>query len=87
MRFLLPAALSIVAAFPAVADEASGQILAYDRVAHILVLEDKSVWTLDPALVLPEDLAAGDKITIVYEGKADDGIGAISTLTKSRESK
>jgi len=81
MRTLLTAALALAAAFPAFADETQGVVVAYDRVAHILVLDDMTIWTLDPALALPDGLAAGDGVTIVYEGKADDGIGAIASVT------
>jgi hypothetical protein len=83
MRLPLIAALSIAAAVPAFADETQGKIVAFDRVAHILVLSDMTVWTLDPALTVPENLAAGDTIEIVYEGKADDGIGAVTALTRT----
>ena len=64
MRVLLTSAALIVSAIPALADNTSGTVLAFDRVAHVLVLDDKTVWNLPPDLMLPENLAAGETITI-----------------------
>ncbi len=83
MRTFLSAALVLAAVLPAYADETQGTIVAFDRVANILVMDDKTVWTLDPALALPDGLAAGDTVEIVYQGIADDGIGAITALTRT----
>lgn len=82
MRVLLTSA-ALLAALPAFADETSGTVLAYDRVAHVLVLDDKTVWSLPGDLILPDDLVAGDTITIEFETAGDNGVGKINSITRS----
>ena len=83
MRVLLTSAALIVSAIPALADNTSGTVLAFDRVAHVLVLDDKTVWNLPPDLMLPENLAAGDTITIDYDGAGENGYGEINGITRN----
>lgn len=83
MRVLLTSAALIVSAIPALADNTSGTVLAFDRVAHVLVLDDKTVWNLPPDLILPEDLVAGDPITIDFDGAGENGYGAINSITRN----
>ena len=83
MRVLLTSAALIVSAIPALADNTSGTVLAFDRVAHVLVLDDKTVWNLPPDLMLPENLAAGDTITIDYDGAGENGYGEINSITRN----
>ena len=82
MRVLLTSA-ALLAARPAFADETSGTVLAYDRVAHVLVLDDKTVWSLPGDLILPDDLVAGDTITIDFQTAGDNGVGKINSITRS----
>lgn len=50
-----------------------GKILAHDRVAHRIVMEDKSVVVYDPAKVqLPDDLKAGDMVEVDFSGAEGD---------------
>jgi hypothetical protein len=84
MRALLTSAL-LLAATPALADETSGEILAFDRVQRVIVLTDLTVWPLPEELALPEDLAAGDRIRIVYAGGGDAGVGKISSIERTEE--
>lgn len=69
-------------AFPAgAADTLSGEVLAHDRVAHVIVLEDKSVVTYNPAKVtVPETLAAGDQVEISFTGGEGER-GTILSIT------
>ncbi len=67
---------------PALADETTGTIQAYDRLDHLIVLKDKTVWSLPGALPVPADLKAGDKVRIVYTAAGDSGIIKIDTLTR-----
>ena len=80
MRTLL-LAVTLLAAAPALADETTGTILAYDRLASRVVLNDRTVWELGTTLV-PADLAAGDVVTIAYNSAGDSGVGKITTLTR-----
>lgn len=82
MRVLLSAFSFIVLAAPAFADEVTGVILAYDRVDHVIVLDDKTVWEIPADFSLPDELVAGDKITIEFQGAAENGIGKILTITR-----
>lgn len=83
MRILFYLVLTAFAAVPALADNTSGTILAFDRVAHIIVLEDNTIWNIVPVdLALPEDLKAGDKITIDFQTNGDNGVGSINSITR-----
>ncbi|WP_375260197.1 hypothetical protein [Citreimonas sp.] len=81
MRALLVSA-AILAAAPAFADETTGTILAFDRVAGIMVLEDKTVWELAAAAEIPEDLVAGERVTLVYATAGEDGLTRIDSITR-----
>lgn len=81
MRILLAAAL--LAAAPAFADETSGTVLAFDRVAGLIVLEDKTVWEVSADVTLPDNLAAGDMVTFVYESAGEDGFTKFESVTRN----
>lgn len=81
MRAVLIASLLLCGA-PALADETAGTVLAFDRVANILVLDDKTVWSLGAKTNVTPDLVAGDKVKIMYTGGGDAGIGAIASVLK-----
>jgi hypothetical protein len=81
MRTFLIASLMLCAA-PALADETVGKILAFDRVASVLVLDDKTIWNFNAKTEVSPGLVAGDTVKIVYAGGGDAGIGAIASVTK-----
>ena len=69
-------------ATPVLADTTGGVVVAYDRVDHVLVLDDKTVWDLAPAGdLVPEGLSAGNKISIEYDSAGDSGVGKITAIT------
>ena len=75
------ALLGSMLATPALADTAGGTVVAYDRVDHVLVLDDKTVWDLAPAgELVPEGLSAGNKVTIEYDSAGDSGVGKITAI-------
>ncbi|AAV93796.1 hypothetical protein KQ247_11045 [Ruegeria pomeroyi] len=80
MRSLLFAATLFAAATPVLADEVTGIILAYDRVDGRIVLEDKTVWSLEFVEEIPEGLAVGDEVRIVFEAAGEDGITKINAI-------
>jgi hypothetical protein len=75
-------AIAVLSAIlPARADEVTSTVTAYDRVAGVLVLKDKSVIALDKMTGdAPATLSAGDRVSIEYEGD-EDGISAINSIT------
>ncbi|AKI01994.1 hypothetical protein IMCC20628_03302 [Hoeflea sp. IMCC20628] len=74
--------LGSMLASPALADSTSGVVVAYDRVDHVLILDDKTVWDLTPAGdLVPEGLRAGDNVTIDYDSAGDSGVGKITAIT------
>ncbi|WP_299816903.1 hypothetical protein [uncultured Jannaschia sp.] len=75
------AVFALLTATPALADEVSGTILAYDRQANVIVFSDRSVWELGD-LEVPEDLEAGDRVTIDFTSAGDSGIGKANALTR-----
>lgn len=80
-RLPLFALLAGTLAAPAVADTVTGEILAFDRVAQIMVLDDKSVWSLrDGGAEAPEGLEAGDTVTLTFQSVSDNGYGKITQI-------
>ena len=82
MRTILAAAVAVVSALPAFADETEGHVLAYDRKAHVIVLTDKSTWSLPADMMVPADLGAGDRVLFEYETAGEDGLTAITAVTR-----
>ena len=81
-RLTLIAALAL--ASPVLADETEGEILAYDRLANLVVMRDRTVWRLGTLLV-PADLQSGDRVRIDYEMAGEDGITRIDSLERIEE--
>ena len=76
---LVSSSLSFAA--PALADDVTSTVTAYDRVANVVVLADKSVFDLSIATdSIPPTLSAGDRITIDFKGD-EDGVSAINSIT------
>ena len=46
MRVILAILALVSPTVPAFADQVVGTILAFDRVDHIIVLDDKTIWTI-----------------------------------------
>ena len=82
LALTLAAAVSGAAAVPALADQTTGTILAYDRLDNTLVMKDRTVWTLAADLQVPADLAAGDKVTLVFASGGENGIDKVIRLTR-----
>ena len=82
LSFVVSAVLLAAAPAAAASDVTQGNILALDRKARLLVLEDRTVWSLETLKSeLATDLKAGDRIEIVYEAN-EDGVGTIRTITR-----
>jgi len=79
---ILPAIALIATALPALADSTGGTVVAYDRVEGVIVLDDKTVWDIPDTLELPENLVAGDVITIDYTSNGDNGVGKYNAITR-----
>jgi hypothetical protein len=74
--------LGSLLATSALADTTGGVVVAYDRVDHVLVLDDKTVWDLTPAGdLVPEGLSAGNHVTIEYDSAGDSGVGKITAIS------
>ncbi|SNS06417.1 hypothetical protein [Antarctobacter heliothermus] len=82
MRTLFAAAVAVLFALPAVADETEGLVLAYDRKANLLVLTDKTIWQLPTTIDVPADLGAGDRVLLEYQTAGEVGLTAIDSLTR-----
>lgn len=83
MKTFAAAALALLAALPAFADETTGKVVAYDRKAGVMVLGDMTVWRLPPDLLVPSDLGRGDQVRLVYETAGEDGLTRIGELTRT----
>ncbi|MCV2873737.1 hypothetical protein OEZ71_15670 [Defluviimonas sp. WL0050] len=81
MRALL-LALTLVLSTPAIADETTGKILAFDRVANVIVLDDKTIWPLADTTEISPDLVAGDMVKIDYVGGGDAGVASITSILR-----
>ena len=82
MRILLITAIAVSSAIPAFADETTGEVLAYDRLANIIVLSDKTVWSLGGEIAVPADLGRGDTVRLEYQTAGEDGLTSIDALTR-----
>ncbi len=67
------------------ADITTGTVLAFDRKANLIVLTDRTVWSLEGKTArMPEGLAAGDRVEFSYEAD-EDGIADIRDIKVIRE--
>ncbi len=82
MRLLLAAVLAATAALPALADQTEGVVVAFDRKANVIVLEDMTIWPLPSGDTAPADLVAGDHILIQFQGAGENGVGAVTAVTR-----
>ncbi len=72
-----------LSAKPGLADDTTGFILAYDRLANVIVMDDKTVWEIVPKdLPLPADLMKGDRIRIEFVTNGDNGVGMINSIKR-----
>jgi PDZ domain-containing secreted protein len=83
MRALSIAFLFSALASPLLADDTSGTVVAFDRVDRIIVLDDKTVWPLQEATEVPDDLKAGDSVRIDYVGGGAAGVTSVTSVTRS----
>ena len=81
MRHLIALAV-LLAAAPALADETEGEILAYDRLANLVVMRDRTVWELGAELMVPADLQSGDRVRLVYRTAGEDGVTKIDSIER-----
>lgn len=85
-KIALGSLILAVGASAALADSTEGTVVAYDRKAGIIVLEDKTIWTLEGSEATPPpDLKAGDSIKIEYESAGDDGVTKIDAVKPAGE--
>lgn len=76
-------AILCLSATPGLADSVTGTILAYDRLANVIILDDKTVWEIVPKdLPLPADLMKGDRIHIDFVTNGDSGVGKINSIER-----
>ena len=82
MRLFAPLAVSFaVLSVPVLADTVMGQVLSFNPATQILVLEDKSSWSLkDGGIAAPVGLAAGQTVTIDFTTNGDNGFGKINSV-------
>lgn len=76
----LATTLATSLAAPALALETTGTVVAHDRVAHRLVMQDRTSYQYNPETTeLPRAILAGDVIKISYRG-GEDGVESISRI-------
>ena len=82
VKAVLASAILVASFSAALADRVVGKILAFDRQAKLIILEDKTVWTLAGAAdnAVPADLKSGDRVEINYESGGDDGLRKIDAI-------
>ncbi|MCE0505304.1 hypothetical protein LR948_08075 [Roseivivax sp. GX 12232] len=74
------AALLALAPLAAFADQTQGTIATYDPEKRLLVLTDKTVWSLETLETAPV-LAPGQKVAILYTSDADNGWKTINAVS------
>jgi len=61
-------------------DITHGIVLAHDRKARLLILSDRTAWSLrDMKSAVPEGLKAGTRVEILYQAD-EDGIASIESI-------
>lgn len=79
---LLCTAAIVATASMSHADTIEGKVVAYDRKAQLLVMEDRSIYSLagyDAPLLA--ELEAGDMVLIETKGEGEDGYGLVTEIT------
>ncbi len=71
-RIVSAVALAAALVTPALADQTDGIVASFDGRTGVLVMDDRTVWTL-PAASLPVDLTVGARIRIEFEGLGENG--------------
>jgi len=85
LSFAVVSILLTVAPGAGAQDVTQGTVLALDRKARVLVLQDRTVWALElMKSELTADLKAGDRIEISYESD-EEGVSAIASIVKLTE--
>lgn len=81
-RIFAAALIAASLAAPAFAGETDGTIVAYDRVAKVVVLDDMTIYSLqEGGYQAPAELSAGDEVTVDFVSTGEDGIDNISAIT------
>ena len=65
-------------AAPSFADETEGHVMAFDGVANMIVLTDRTVWELGADVTVPSDLASGDWVLPDFISEGEEGVTEIS---------
>jgi hypothetical protein len=60
------------------ADETEGHVMAFDGVANMIVLTDRTVWELGADVTVPSDLASGDRVLPDIISEGEEGVTEIS---------
>ena len=94
VRFLIPAVLLL--ATSAQADEVTGDVLAFDRVASVIVIvmEDKSVFTVPNPEVIPADAfitgpvaekasVDGVDLSLRANDEGENGLTSVQSITRN----
>ena len=78
-RTLFAAAIAVTAA-PALADEVEGTVVAHDRLAHRVIMDDRTIYEYNPETTkVPRAILAGDRVRIDFRG-GEDGIESIQSI-------
>ncbi len=84
-RALLVSVGLLAASFgPAVADNVTSAVDAWDASSRTLTLQDKSQFVGIAGEIAVPDLRAGDQVTIDYDA-TEDGVQAINSITVNRD--
>ena len=80
--FLIAVLATVLPTAPVFADSVTSLVVAFDRVANRVVLDDKTVFSFDPTSVeIPATLSAGDEVTITFQSSEEEGIEQIDSIT------
>lgn len=78
--FVLGAAFLAAGLVPAVADSVTASVETWNPVTRTLVLSDKTQFqTISSSVAVPDTLATGKTVTIVYDG-SESGVDSILSI-------
>jgi hypothetical protein len=83
MRFHITAALLAAAlAGPAFADATQGTVSVFDPARKLMILTDRTVWTITDKTIFDPAIKEGDQVLITFTSGGENGIVQTNTVAR-----
>lgn len=84
-RVVAASLMVVTASGAAAADTVTDRVFTFDPVKKMLVMQDRTVWSLKDLAEMPAGLKSGDRVTIDFKSDGDNGptkVLAVRTVTQ-----